>query len=73
MTPEYRKWFLRRLEANMNKVTGVYDYMGLEDDIWDKIQEDIKEEREACAKIALEWDGYTAGEIAKEIRERGEK
>lgn len=71
MTPEFREWFKKVILANFNFDKNLYDWMGLEDDVWDK----ILEERELCAKIAETHKPWieSGREIAQAIRARGEK
>ena len=38
-----------------------------------EIHEAVLEEREACAQIAFSWNTPTTDQVAKEIRERGQK
>jgi hypothetical protein len=37
------------------------------------VQKAVEEEREACAKVAEEWNTAMSDKIAAEIRARGEK
>lgn len=37
------------------------------------VNDGMKEEREACAQIAFSWNTPTTDQVAKEIRERGQK
>lgn len=53
MTKEFREWFRRVIEANANQEDQRYDWMGLEDDIWDKVQEaEARGRRQGLEEVA---------------------
>jgi hypothetical protein len=41
MTPEFRAWFKRVTDRHLNPKTGVYDWNGLEDDVWELLDANV--------------------------------